>query len=86
MIEQSLAGLMFFGKGRQVHKCVAYGVTQTDARMQSDGLGLLPIDFCVTFDNFRTIARCRLAWRYRDDLGVVFESWSMSGSASHPSN
>ena len=80
MIEQP--GLMFFGKGREVHKCVAYGVSPTSARMHSEGLGLLPIAFYVTFDNFRTIGRCRLAWRYRDDLGVVFERWSMSGGAS----
>ena len=75
MIRQSLTGLMFFGTGREVRKCVAYGMSETSARMHSDGLGLLPIDFYVTFDNFRTIGRCRLAWRHRDDFGVVFEKW-----------
>ena len=75
MIEQSMDGLLFFRGGREVHACVAYDVTQISAQMHSDGLGLLPIDFYVTFDNFRTIGRCRLAWRYRDDIGVVFEKW-----------
>jgi hypothetical protein len=75
MIEQSMDGLLFFRGGREVHACVAYNVTQISARMYSDGLGLLPIDFYVTFDNFRTIGRCKLAWRRRDHIGVVFERW-----------
>jgi len=78
MIEQSTNGLLFFRGGREVHACVAYDVTQTSARMYSDELGLLPIDFFVTFDNFRTIGRCQLAWRRRDHIGVVFEKWVMS--------
>jgi hypothetical protein len=76
MIEQSTNGLLFFRGGRrEVHACVAYDVTQTSARMYSDELGLLPINFFVTFDNFRTIGRCQLAWRRRDHIGVVFERW-----------
>ena len=75
MIEQSMDGLLFFRGGREVHACVAYDVTKISAQMLSDGLGVLPIDFYVTFDNFRTIGRCRLAWRHRDLIGVVFEEW-----------
>jgi hypothetical protein len=75
MIEQSVNGLLFFHGGREVHRCVAYGVTKISARMYSDELGLLPTDFFVTFDNFRTIGRCQLAWRRRDHIGVVFERW-----------
>jgi hypothetical protein len=75
MIEQSTKGLLFFRGRREVHACVAYDVTETSARMYSDELGLLPIDFFVTFDNFRTIGRCQLAWRRRDHIGVVFERW-----------
>ena len=37
--------------------------------------GLLPTQFYVTFDNFLTVGKCRLAWRYQDDIGVVFERW-----------
>jgi hypothetical protein len=75
MIEQSMDGLLFFRGGREVRACVAYDVTQISARMYSDELGLLPIDFFVTFDNFRTIGRCQLAWRRRDHIGVVIEKW-----------
>ncbi len=32
-------------------------------------------DFFVTFDNFRTIGKCQLAWRHRDHIGVVFDRW-----------
>jgi hypothetical protein len=75
MIEQSMNGQLLFLGGREVHACVAYDVTQISARMYSDGLGLLPIDFFVTFDNFRTIGTCQLIWRRRDHIGVVFEGW-----------
>ena len=75
MIGKPMDGLLFFRGGRKLHACVAYNVTRASARIYSDGLGPLPIDFYVTFDSFRTIGKCRLAWRYRDDIGVVFEKW-----------
>ena len=75
MIEQSIDGLLFFRGGREVHACIAYNLSQTSARMYSDQLGLLPIDFFVTFDNFQTIGKCQLAWRHRDHIGVVFDRW-----------
>jgi len=75
MIKRSMDGLLFFRGGRQLHACVAYDVTPTSARIHADGLGPLPIDFYVTFDKFRTIARCRLVWRYQNRIGVAFEKW-----------
>jgi hypothetical protein len=73
MIGQTVNGLLFF-RG-EVRTCVACEVSQTWARLHSDGLGLLPIDFYVTFDDFLTVGKCRLSWRCRDDIGVVFERW-----------
>jgi hypothetical protein len=73
MTGQSMSGLLFFRGGRGVHACVAYDVAQKTARMYSDQLGLLPVDFFVTFDNFQTVTMCQLAWRRRDHIGVVFE-------------
>ena len=89
MIKRSMDGLLFFRGGRELHACVAYDVTPTSARIHSDGLGLLPIDFYVTFDKFRTIARCRLVWRYQNRIGVAFEKWvqvrgQAAGSESDP--
>ena len=75
MIEQSIPGLVFFRGGHGVYRCTARHVTQISARMHADDLGLLPTDFYVTFDNFRTIGRCRLAWRYQADFEVAFENW-----------
>jgi hypothetical protein len=74
MIKHHMDGLLFFGGGREL-RIVAYDVSRTNAVMHADGLGLLPISFYVTFDDFLTVAKCRLAWRYRDDIGVVFERW-----------
>ncbi|WP_291687299.1 hypothetical protein [Bradyrhizobium sp.] len=89
MIERSMDGLLFFRGGRKLYACVAYNVTQTSAQVHSDELGLLPIDFYITFDKFRTIARCRLVWRYQNRIGVAFEKWvvvrgKVAGSDSDP--
>jgi len=68
MIKHSMDGLLFFG-GRDM-PVVAYDVSSASAVVHSDGLGVLPIQFYVTFDG-----KCRRAWKYRDDIGVVIERW-----------
>ena len=73
MIKQPLHGLLFF-RG-EVRTCVGYDLSPNRARLHSDGLGLLPIDFYVTFDDFLTVGKCRLAWRWQDDVDVIFEGW-----------
>jgi hypothetical protein len=73
MIGQPVRGWLFFrGEART---CVAYEFSSTYARLHSEGLGLLPIDFDVTFDDFATVGRCRLIWRWQDDVGVIFGDW-----------
>ena len=89
MIKRSMDGLLFFRGGRELHTCRAYEVTQTSARIHCDGIGPLPIDFYVTFDKFRTIAKCRLVWRYQNRIAVAFEKWvhvrgQVAGSESEP--
>ena len=74
MIKPSTDGLLFFEGGREFH-VVAHDVTRTTALVHAEGLGLVPIHFYITFDDFRTVGKCRIAWRYRDDIGVVFERW-----------
>jgi len=73
MIKHSMDGLLFFG-GRHM-PVVAYDVSQTSAVVHSDGLGVLPMQFYVTFDDFLTVGKCRLTWRDRNDIGVVIERW-----------
>jgi hypothetical protein len=81
MTKQSTGGLLFFEGGREL-RIVAFDVSQTNAVVHADGLGLLPIHFYVTFDDFLTVGKCRLEWRYRDDIGVVFERWLDVGQRS----
>jgi hypothetical protein len=75
MIEQSIPCQLFFRGAHGVYGCTAYHITQISAQLHSDDLGLLPTDFYLTFDNFRTVGRCRLAWRYQAEFEVVFENW-----------
>ncbi len=73
MIRKSVRGLLFF-RG-EVRTCVGYDVSEACARLHSDGLKILPVEFFVTFDDFLTVGKCRLVSRWRDDLAVVFERW-----------
>jgi hypothetical protein len=73
MIGHPVRGLLFFCG--EVRTCVSYDVSQTCAQLHSDGLGLLPQVFYVTFDDFFTVGKCHLVWRDRDDIGVAFETW-----------
>ena len=75
MIERPMDGLLFFRGARVLYPCVAWNLTQSGARLHSDTLGPVPMDFYVTFDKFRSIAKCRLLWRYQNRLGVDFERW-----------
>jgi hypothetical protein len=67
-------GLLFFDGGREL-RIAASEISRSDARVHVDGLGLLPINFYITFDGFLTVAKSRLVWRHHDDFAVVFESW-----------
>jgi hypothetical protein len=73
MVTPPFDGWLFFWG--EAHTCVGYDVSRSCARLHSTGLRLLPIDFYVTFDDFLTVGKCRLAWRWRDDVGVIFEGW-----------
>ena len=73
MVKDFTNGLLFFD-GREV-RIEAYNVSPTNAKVHADGLGLLPINFFITFDGFLTVGKSRLLWRRWDDIGVVFERW-----------
>jgi hypothetical protein len=74
MIKHFTDGLLFFESGPEL-RIKASDVSQTGAVIRADRLGLLPIRFYITLDNFHTVGRCRLLWRHRDNMGVVFERW-----------
>ena len=73
MIIEPALGLLFF-RG-EVRSCIAYDIVGTYARLHSDGLTILPVDFYVTFDDFLSVGKCRVAWRWHDDVGVFIEGW-----------
>ncbi len=62
--------LMFFSGN--VHACCVHDVTNQGTALRLDGLNIVPYEFGISFDNFRTMRHCRLIWR--DFVGAAFES------------
>jgi hypothetical protein len=57
-----------------IHACRVRDVTSHGAGIQLNGLNIVPSEFGISFDIFRTMRRCRLIWRYGDFVGAAFES------------
>jgi hypothetical protein len=68
------AARLSFGEEAGVHPCTVRDLTHRGAGIYAPGLKVVPLDLALSFDNFRTVRRCRLIWRHRDFLGVAFES------------
>lgn len=66
--------LLFFMGSVGVHTCCIHDVTNNGAGIRLDRLNIVPIDFGFSFDNFRTMRRCRLIWRDANFIGAAFES------------
>jgi hypothetical protein len=66
--------LMFFKGQDRVHPVCVRDVTNHGAGLRLNGLNIVPSDFVISFDNFRTMRRCRLIWRDGDFVGAAFES------------
>ena len=71
---KSPEALLFFGESSGIYSCTVHDVTNSGAGIQSQGLKVIPLEFALSFDNFRSARMCRLAWRQGDFFGVVFES------------
>ena len=65
---------IFFEGQTGIHACCVRDVTNDGAGIRLNGIYIMPSDFGVSFDNFRTMRRCRLIWRDGDFLGAAFES------------
>jgi len=63
--------LLFFSGQVSVFSCIVRDVTNSGAGIRIDRMPIIPIDFDLSFDNFRTIRRCRLIWRNTDLIGVT---------------
>jgi hypothetical protein len=66
--------LMFFTGQDRVHPCCVRDVTNLSACIRLNGLNIVPSEFGISFDSFRTMRRCRLIWRDGDFVGAAFES------------
>ena len=56
-----------------VHACCVRDVTNHGAGLRLNGLIMVPSEFGISFDNFRTMRRCRLIWRDGDFVGAPFQ-------------
>jgi hypothetical protein len=66
---------MLFYPGRaSVFSCCVRDVTNCGAGLHLKAIDVIPVEFDLSFDNFRTVRRCRLIWRDGDFLGLAFES------------
>ena len=70
----SKGALLFFSAQRGVFGCEVRDVTDAGAQIRLSGLNVLPPKFELSFDNFRTVPKCRLIWRHNDFIGVAFEN------------
>lgn len=66
--------LMFFTGSEVVHSCLVLNATNDGAGIRLNGLSVMPSDFGISFDRFRTMRKCRMVWRDGNFTGAVFES------------
>jgi hypothetical protein len=66
--------LLFFNRRKQACIFAAFSTSQIAAPVRIQEQKVLPLDFALSFDNFRTVRMCRLIWRQSDLLGMAFES------------
>jgi hypothetical protein len=67
------ASLFFMGQ-ESIHACCVRDATNHGAGIRLNDLTILPFNFAISFDNFRTMRHCRLIWRNGAFVGVAFES------------
>ena len=68
------SALLFFHGQVDVFACCVRDVTNSGAGIRLEGLNVLPTEFYLSFDRFRTGRRCRLIWRNTDFVGVAIET------------
>jgi hypothetical protein len=54
--------------------CSLRDLTALGAGLRLEGFALLPTEFGMSFDGFRTSFACRLVWRDQDRGGVEFQA------------
>jgi hypothetical protein len=64
--------LLFFAGQTGVFPCCVHDVTNSGAGVRLEAPNVLPVEFDLSFDGFRTVRECRLVWRDADFVGVAF--------------
>ncbi|MBA4034889.1 MAG: PilZ domain-containing protein [Bradyrhizobium sp.] len=57
---------------RGVHSCGVRDLSDGGVGVRLNDLPLLPTEFNLSFDGFRTTLACRLVWRNGDLAGITF--------------
>jgi len=57
---------------RGVYSCGVLDLSDGGVGVRLNDLPLLPIEFNLSFDGFRTTLACRLVWRNGDLAGITF--------------
>ena len=73
--------LLFFHGQADVFACCVRDATNSGAGIRLEDLNVLPVEFYLSFDRFRTARKCRLVWREADFVGAVFEDTNLDGPA-----
>jgi hypothetical protein len=66
--------LLLLSNKAGVQSCTVRDVTNRGAGIRAQNLQIMPLDFELSFDGFRTARKCRLIWRQDEFFGVAFES------------
>ena len=66
--------MLFFHGQADVFPCCVRDATNSGAGIRLEGLNVLPVEFYLSFDRFRTARKCRLIWRDIDFVGIAFET------------
>jgi hypothetical protein len=66
-----IATLLFFSGQAGVRSCCVTDITNVGAGIRAQGIAVLPLNFELSFDHFRTIRKCRLRWRDGDFVGAA---------------
>ncbi len=59
---------------RNIHSCGIRDLSTKGAGLRLNGLPLLPDEFILSLDGFRSTLVCHLIWRHGDFAGATFRS------------
>ena len=76
------SALVNFGRGRGLFACMVRDFTASGAKLQFGDLNV-PKNLVLSLDNFETTQTCRLVWRNKPYVGVVFQTPLTPASLSH---